>query len=172
MRIVDARVLDERQLQDERRVAEERRLKQEEQRALNEAARQKSAKASAEWQARQHAALERDLAEFRVGLKQGHLIRWLIRAPEDFAVGMVVRIEGDLVFVQFSNAVVGGSNTPTYGEVNSFRGTACLQARRTTCLEAGASHVRAREWHRSAAALRLRPGRRVLSQRHWSAASR
>jgi hypothetical protein len=111
VRILDARVLDENQLQEARRVAEDRRRRDEESRARAQTQREAAIKAAVEREAQEREARQQQLAAFQANLKQGDRIRWLLRAPGDYAVGMVVRIEGELVFVQFNNAVVSGSST-------------------------------------------------------------
>jgi hypothetical protein len=102
--VVQARTFDEAQrVEEERRSAEERRVAQERNRKTFQ---EIDARAAREREARALAA-----AAFRASVKAGDRFRWLIQPPLGYAVGIVVRVEGDLVFVQFDNAVVGSSNT-------------------------------------------------------------
>lgn len=102
--VVQARVLDEVQRADELRRAAQARL-------LSEERARKARQEGSERIAREREAWVQAVAGFRANLKAGDRFRWPIQPPFGYAVGMVVRVEGDLVFVQFDNAVIGGSNT-------------------------------------------------------------
>ena len=66
----------------------------------------------------QQMAIEKEQAQikeaarlFRTNLKPKDRFQWKIPGDHQYAVGMVIRIEGDLIFVQFDNLTMGGQNT-------------------------------------------------------------
>lgn len=111
LHITQARVSDEAQWQQARKEAAERRQADAQRREADELRRRQALEEGKARIAKEQEARALAVAAFRSGLKPGDRFRWAIDPPFGYAVGMVVRIEGELVFVQFNNAVMGGSNT-------------------------------------------------------------
>lgn len=96
-----ARLRDEATAQRDRQAALEKERQQD---RINDRERMAEARrVTAQWQAR--------VTEFRANLKAGDRFKWVNPSRSGAFVGMVVRVEGALVFVQFENLTIGGQQT-------------------------------------------------------------